>query len=218
MTAPAAPPHSARPASVPRWRPRQVRVRQLPRRMGLACHWHRDWKAARSTWKGLRVQRHPLRVEHCHCHCQCRWAEHWAAGSPIQRHEFTLNGASQRGNRASGVTPPRKRAEVCCAPGAAELYAWNSSPLPGTKLTTNAGRMHDVSPMISCTARDAPIAWACTKQRLRYACAGEESGRVAAGQAQRAPRASSGCRAWRLDMRGCDGGGDEKGEEGGTMS
>ena len=153
MTAPAAPPHSARPASVPRWtrRPRRVRVRQLPRRMGLA--YHRDCKAARSTWKGLRVQRHPLHVEHCQCQWQCRWAERW---SPIQLHEFTLNGASQRGNRASGVTPPWKRAEVCCAPGAAELYAWNSSPLPGTKLTTKAGRMHDVSPMISCTARDAP--------------------------------------------------------------
>ena len=217
MTAPAAPPHSARPASVPRWRPRQVRVRQLPRRMGLACHWHRDWKAARSTWKGLRVQRHPLHVEHsgCQCQCQCRWAEHW---SPIQLHEFTLNGASQRGNRASGVTPPRKRAEVCYAPGAAELcmeqltLAWHKVD---DECWKDARRVpEDQLHSARCAQRRGRVkSSACgTRARARRA-----AGWPSAGRAQRARRASSGCRAWRLDMRGCDGAGDEKGE-GGTMS
>jgi len=213
MTAPAAPPPHSLPRasasgsptslrlpSVPRWRPRRVRVRQLPRLMGLACHWQRDWKAARSTWKGLRVQRHPLHVEHCHCHsqCQCRWAEHW---SPIQLHEFTLNGASQRGSRASGVTPPWKRAEVCCAPGAAELCM--------EQLTL---AWHKVDDECWKDARRVP------DDQLHSARCAHRVGVYTAGQAQRARRASSGCRAWRLDMRGGRRGWDEKGEEGGTMS
>ena len=217
MTDPAAPPpHSARPASVPRWRPRQVRVRQLPvpRRMGLA--YHRDCKAARSTWKGLRVQRHPLHVEHWHWQWQCRWAEHW---SPIQLHEFTLNGASQRGNRASGVTPPWKRAEVCCAPGAAELcmeqltLAWHKVD---DECWKDARRVPDDqlhSARCAQRRRRAHSSACGTRAQARRA-----AGWPSAGRAQRARRASSGCRAWRLDMRGCDGAGDEKEEEGGTMS